>query len=182
MQSVRRELYSQNTLSEMQIASLRRLGVDEGTLLVAGAWFTAAVRFMPPLFDFSSETDEARHALLIPVYDGDVLTDICAVDPRQPDTFATRDGRAEYLGADDYGMACAVGCGLKVYRNPISWMQDDMDGIVILDRTSTWRILRDIPRIIAEDKQHAREIKRLIQPPPWQGEVFHFESKEQQAA
>lgn len=180
MLSIRREFASHRPLTQKQLAALADLGVTAETLVAAGAVRAARVHFRRDVYEPAQEGDRGTAVLLIPVYADETIIDICAVDPAPPHRFATRDGRAELLGEDDN--RCLMGGALPVWRNPIHWLRAGCDGVVLLRTQSAWRLFFHMPRLLAEDFQHAEELNRRMKPPRWKGHVVLPAEAEEMAA
>jgi len=91
------------------------------------------------------------------------LVDLVAWHPRFPDRWATRTGTASWLGLREVFDPFPV----PVWRGVLGWLRAGAVGIVLLtsDRAERWRLLSDLPGIIAEDEEHATELRNALQRP-----------------
>jgi hypothetical protein len=65
-----------------------------------------------------------------------------------------------------------MGSALRVHRTPLEWLSAERDGIVIVQPQLAYAMLRDIPRIIVDDVQLARQIRRWLEPPESHVEIL----------
>jgi hypothetical protein len=92
------------------------------------------------------------------------LIDLIAWHPRHPDRWALRTGDATWLGSIE--PQYAVPPPVAIRRSPLSWLQSDCDGLVILARDSSevYRLLSNcVGGIIADDALHARELREFLE-------------------
>ena len=98
------------------------------------------------------------------VANGEVV-DLVGFHPLHPDRWALRRGTAEWLGAiEPQHMGPAA---VRIWRSPMAWLRADCDGLVLLsnDRRDQCRTLSFCSTIIAEDAQHAIELRRILELP-----------------
>jgi hypothetical protein len=124
--------------------------------------------------------DEGGHAFVLPVRVDNALTpesadpaaavsvgavvDLLAFHPDHPHRWALYRDVAEWLGSipPQYLDPEPV----PVWRSPLSWLCANCRGVVLLsDRVSQYRILSLLNSIIAEDEQHADELRRVLAQP-----------------
>jgi hypothetical protein len=93
------------------------------------------------------------------------VVDLVACHPQSP-RHALRAGQALTLGAID--LQSWHPDPVRVHRTVNAWLRAGCTGIVLLTRDpyEASRVLREIHTIEAEDRQHARELKRLLRTPP----------------
>lgn len=94
------------------------------------------------------------------------IVDLCAIDPRHPYKWALRLGVAEWLGSipPQFMPPCPP---VRIRRCPLSWLQADCDGLVMLQPFSGpgHRILMLCDVLEAEDHDHARLIRAALEHP-----------------
>jgi hypothetical protein len=54
-----------------------------------------------------------------------------------------------------------------IWRSPLHWLGNDCRGLVLLsrDRRDRYRVLTSLDAIVAEDEDHAAELRKLLQQP-----------------
>lgn len=123
------------------------------------------------LFEFGGELS----AVILPVYWGAIptekalvpdweLEDILAFIPKEPSQLWLRCGDAVFLGAGALDHLY-LGATLKIHRTPMSWLLDHGEGCVVLDWPRAADRLRSIATVIAEDVDHAHDIRSHLQRP-----------------
>jgi hypothetical protein len=118
--------------------------------------FVLPVRTDNPLTPESADPASA-------IRDG-AIVDLVAFHPRHPDRWALRRDAAEWLGAIEPQYLDPAPA--TIFRSPLSWLRADCRGLVLLgDRASQYRILTLLHSIIAEDEQHATELRRVLMRP-----------------
>jgi len=156
-------------------------------LLVAGVSWRAITDAVPAharitvskdLFDFEGE---GGSAFIVPARVESPLTpeatdpvetvrvgaivDLIAFHPDHPARWALRTGAAEWLGAVEpqYLEPQPV----PLWRTPLRWLQAGCRGLVLLsrERESEYRILSGLRVIVAEDQQHAAELRQQLGQP-----------------
>lgn len=121
-----------------------------------------------PLFNVVDDDGRAaNYAILQVVFEGDLLFDFVAWDVAEPTKFWTLiggNGSWPNLGSPILGDPKQTPQGpLVVHRTPEAWLANNGVGVVPLnDRAG--RDLACADRLVAEDRDHAREIARLICP------------------
>lgn len=67
---------------------------------------------------------------------------------------ATRWNRAFALGEEiiDQAATCSFDCNLNIFNDPIEWLRNMRDGIVVLDWDQAFERLRDCPRVAVAEK------------------------------
>lgn len=148
------------------LATLRAAGVADRILLTSdgifGALTLAPVEALPDgTFSFSEGN---REAVVIAVRDeyGD-LADLVAWRPDAPCRWWRRLGAATFAG--EYAVRKAAFCRLplQVFASPLSWLQADCLGAVVLDPEAAIRAdLDGVPEIWAETIELGRSIKRQL--------------------
>jgi hypothetical protein len=93
------------------------------------------------------------------------LVDLLAWHPRHPRRWALRVGAAPWLGCCEpqYMEPEPV----RIWRSPLAWLRADCDGLVMLstDPADAYRLLSSLREIVAEDAEHAAELRRLVRRP-----------------
>ena len=120
-------------------------------------------------------------ALVVPVsdvwpissFEGEpTVYDLVAFDPRNPNQWWLRTGYAAALNAVALDIssrtiwASDADPPLRLFRNPLSWLRNECNGVVILDRKRTRTLLASVPRILPEDDVHAHELHGLLHVDP----------------
>jgi hypothetical protein len=95
------------------------------------------------------------------------LIDLVAWHPETAQAWATRRGDAEWLGGWDPGFAYDRTAPVRVWRAPFAWLCGWMDGVVPLttERWTLYRLLVEMPAILAEDEDHARRLQQALERP-----------------
>jgi hypothetical protein len=95
------------------------------------------------------------------------LIDLVAWHPGMPHRWATRCGAAGWLGAWDPGISAQRTDPVPIWRGPFAWLLGWMTGVVplVTDRVALYRLLADMPVILAEDEAHARQLRRALERP-----------------
>jgi len=119
---------------------------------VGGSAFIVPVKLESPLTPEASDPIEAiRYGWIV---------DLVAFHPNHPGRWALRTGAAEWLGAvaPQYLDPEPV----PVWRTPLRWLQAGCHGLVLLsrERESQYRVLSGLSAIVAEDHQHAAELRQ----------------------
>lgn len=93
------------------------------------------------------------------------IVDLVAFSAAFPNRWALRTGAALWLGAVEpqYLMPNPV----PIWRTPLHWLGNDCSGLVLLsrDRRERYRVLSTLDAIVAEDEQHAEELRQLLARP-----------------
>ena len=118
-------------------------------------------------FDFSRDGEDC---LVFEVLsdDDETVIDLCAFSTADPSRFGTGTGRAILLGEANVRnpASWAWGKALPIRRSPLAWLRAGCTGVVILDHRYAPVILREAPgRLLAEDEQHARELRLMLSTP-----------------
>jgi hypothetical protein len=93
------------------------------------------------------------------------LVDLLAFSPAFPHRWALRTGTATWLGAVE---AQYLGpAPTPIWRSPLHWLGNDCRGLVLLsrDRRDRYRVLTCPDAIVAEDEEHAAELRKLLEQP-----------------
>ena len=148
------------------LALLRAANVSDQVLLtpvgICGAFGLAPVEPLPDgTFAFA---EGAREAIIIGVRDeSDELADLVAWRPGRPDRWRRRLGAATFAGENDVRAAAFFRHPLRVFASPLSWLQRNCLGAVILDPEADIRAdLDGVPEIEAETLELGREISRQL--------------------
>ena len=92
------------------------------------------------------------------------IVDLVAFHPLHPDRWVLRRDAAEWLGAVEPQHLDPE--PVTIWRSPMSWLQAGCLGLVLLgDQNSRYGILSLLHSIIAEDGQHAAELRRELARP-----------------
>lgn len=115
-------------------------------------------------FDFDAE---GQDCLVFEVIDEDAATtiDLCAFSIANPSRFGTANGEIGVLGMANVvnPATWAFDKKLRVHRRPLEWLQDGCAGTVILDhRQAPACLAGKLGDLIAEDAQHARELRSML--------------------
>ena len=147
-------------------AKLRSLGVSSETIVrcdrMAGAIGFGRIRVTKAGFEFQEDGDE-RICFAWREPDED-FRDIIAFDPDNPSQAWTRYGAAGVL--NEYELVRSVACQqpVQVRRDVLSWLRNDLHGIVILDHRSAWWRFMDA-ELVAEDVPHGRKLRAWLRRP-----------------
>jgi hypothetical protein len=123
-------------------------------------------------FDFADPGErEAEPAAVIEALgdDGETVVDLVAWPLEAPDRFASLFGDVLLLGADRVGNPATYFAGqhLQLFKTPLSWLQADCAGAVIINPHGARFVLRRaVGPIAGEDIDHARAIQKLTHLPP----------------
>lgn len=153
------------------VGYLRDLGASPRWLAEAcgeGALGRARVTYSRDgdLFDLAEGAGET--AIILPVTEDGVVTDLVAFDPRTPDRWALRCGDGLMLGWDQWhanAHATVTGGGwredpaVRLFANPLQWMRGGGEGLCLLAWTqATMAMLRALGperTIVCEDDHFA---------------------------
>lgn len=136
------------TIHWSTIAGLRQQGVPSRILAaVAGL---ATVRGRAAADGWLEETPDG--ADFIAFYEPGA-DDVVLWDP-VGDVLSTWAGRAFALGQDNITNAAtyAFDCHLSIHETAIDWLRDEARGIVVLDWSRAFDMLRDAPRIMVPER------------------------------
>ncbi len=164
------------------VGYLRDLGASPRWLAQAcaeGALGRARVTYSRDgdLFDLAEGAGET--AIILPVTEGGVVTDLVAFDPRTPDAWALRRGDGVMLGWDLWHANAHVpqiaggwreDPAVRLFANPLQWMRGGGEGLCLLAWTqSTMAMLRALGperTIVCEDDHFAAVVaKRMAERP-----------------
>jgi len=127
--------------SQAQLDWLRRSGIDVMALIKPSILMaTSGSRAPDGIFDYEP------HGPKWLAFEED--DDAVFWQPRTGD-LATYGGRVFALGQDiiDLPETYSFDCALNLFASPLQWLQAKRDGIVVIDWTSAFDRLRDVPRI-----------------------------------
>jgi hypothetical protein len=175
-------------------AALRRTTLAEFRLLIEAGVPSSAIALAAPAaaritVDRRTGTyqpdDDGRVAFVMPVRVDDPISpeasdpsetirrgpivDLVAFHPARPLSWAVRTGAAEWLGA--VRPQIVEPFPVPVSRAPMGWLRSGCHGVVILsaERISAYGVLTWFTGgIIAEDNEHAAELRRQLER-PWPG-------------
>ncbi|HVB15687.1 MAG TPA: hypothetical protein VNF04_04080 [Stellaceae bacterium] len=93
------------------------------------------------------------------------IVDLLAMHPAHPGRWALRVGVAEWLGAVEPQY-----CGpdaVRIWQSPIGWLRSGCAGLVLLSRDlhDQYGVLTLCSTVVAENSQHAAELRRVIERP-----------------
>jgi hypothetical protein len=93
------------------------------------------------------------------------IVDLVACHPAAPSRWALRTGQAIALGAIEHQYWFPM--PTPVHRTVISWLRAGCVGIVLLTNNpfEASQILRGIATIVAEDEEHAGELREILKTP-----------------
>lgn len=145
---------------------LRSAGVSDRVLLtpegICGAF--GFDRIAPTKTGLYESSEDGADAIVIGARDtyGD-LTDLVAWPVADPTKFYRRIGAAVFLGEGAIEFAAFTRRALRVFANPLSWLQAGCSGGVILDRSADLRpVLDGIPVILSETAILGNQIARQL--------------------
>jgi hypothetical protein len=119
-----------------------------------GSAFIVSVKVETALTAEASDPIEAiRHGWIV---------DLVAFHPNYPGRWALRRGAAEWLGCIEPQYLDPE--PVPVWRTPLRWLRAGCRGVVLLskERESQYRILSGLGAIVAEDQQHAAELRQQL--------------------
>jgi hypothetical protein len=159
-------------------APLTAAGVDWRSITQAEPAFTSIAKVTDPAgFEYDPEGADAfllpvrADNLVTPESDDPCLTvregaivDLLVFHPRHPHYWRLRRGTAEWLGSIEPQYLDPD--PVPVWRTPFRWLQAGCSGLVLLsDGNSRYRTLSLLRSIVAEDAQHAAELRRELARP-----------------
>ncbi|QIB35813.1 hypothetical protein [Ancylobacter pratisalsi] len=151
--------------SREELEMLRSNGATEWALREVKAW---PVVFSPTgFFRLARHDGEGEPAFVTLVRDvWEVGIDLVAWSTREPCRIARRDGAAATLGEGMIANRATFASGrpVRVFRDALSWLRHDRNGLVIVDPVGAALRLADAPRILAENPAHARELAARLSP------------------
>jgi hypothetical protein len=169
-----------NTRSEPDIATARWLhgeGIDMAHALnVAGPIVEhTIVTFDGELFDFAAPDDPHAFHAVVHIVSGDDAespVDLVAWTRDHPGRVLRCLGAGVALGADKILNPATYFAGepLQIHRSPLAWLRAGCAGIVILEPDGVLERLDRLPprvepyKLLAEDIDHGRELRRLQKP------------------
>ena len=103
--------------------------------------------------------DSGSWCIVIPIDDYFGIADLLAV--HQTGRWRLRTGNAVMLGAEALD-AEVMGYGLRLFRDPLSWLRAGGDGAVILDDRA-WPQLLWAANIVADDVAHGQAVRAKLQ-------------------
>lgn len=120
--------------------------------------------FVTPVLIADPVSPETPHPLVYARHLGDVV-DLVAWHPRHPEHWALRVGTATWLGCIEPQYLAPDPVAIR--RSPFSWLRARCDGLAILssDPADAYRLLSGCYEIVAEDNQHAIELRKLVRRP-----------------
>ena len=153
------------------------LGAPWGFWDNCGAPGVASIRTLGEgRFEFA---ENGRSAAVLPVYDSETpawapleqrfegLLDLLAFDPGEPDRWWLRRGQAVLLGSIYLPLVLEEGCALPIYSNPMSWLQADGEGLMILDWKMAPALLLDVGEFLVQDVVTGDRIEATMAPAVW---------------
>ncbi len=114
---------------------------------------------------FDPDPDGAGHvAILVCTFPADPV-DVAVWQPRST-RLGSYMGRAFALGEDQIENPATYFAdgGLAVHRTPLDWLRAGRQGICIIRHARAHIRLRHVPKLIAADVAHGRELRRLLTP------------------
>lgn len=150
---------------------LRDLGVSQRWLARAcgaGAIGRARVNYSADRDHFELAEAAGETAIILPVTEDGIVTDLVAFDPRQPDAWALRRGDGVMLGWDAWHANAHVPAiaggwredrALRLFANPLEWCRGGGEGLCLLAWTpETMAMLRALGperMIVCDDERFA---------------------------
>ena len=151
--------------AKQELELLRTQGATEFALREIRGWPCAFSS--GGFFRLAQHEDEGEPAFISLVSDvRENGLDLVAWPTRDPKRLARRDGAAALLGEGSLSNPATFyrGRPVRIFRSPITWLANDRNGVVIVDPVGAALRLADVPGILAEDTEHARELGRLLAP------------------
>ena len=120
--------------------------------------------YVTPVLIADPVSPETPHRLVYARHLGECV-DLVAWHPRRPDRWALRVGAATWLGCIEPQYMDPDPVALR--RSPLAWLRAGCDGLVFLsaDPADAYRVLTGCHEIVAEDQQHATELRKLVRRP-----------------
>jgi hypothetical protein len=152
-------------------AAIHRYGIPAVTL----ADHCAVARIAPEGTHWRPDSDGIE-ALVVAVWafaprdaDGRWVTDNQVVDlvafrPAEPSRWWVRTGFATCLG--EWSIPTLSDDPVHVWRTPLAWLRAGTSGICILDPSAARDVLLRCSAIVAEEVEHGREIRAIMQTSP----------------
>ena len=139
--------------ARINVSTINTFAFDDG----GGSAFIVPVRVE------SAVTPEAAGPLEA-IRDGWIV-DLVAFHPSHPGRWALRRGAAEWLGVIEPQYLDPE--PVPVWRTPLRWLQSGCRGLVLLskERASQYRIISGLGAIVAEDYQHATQLRGILAHP-----------------
>jgi hypothetical protein len=167
---------SDEALREWLCTSLDRYGVSRGLANIRGMVWPVRGHLDGGHFQLSAD---GRRLWCVPVRiagDPDApdpqdvvrwspMVDAVAFDPAEPTRWATRLGLADWLGCADTQDVLPE--PVVVHRDALSWLRARCTGIVLLtgNPRAAQSVLFRLRRVLAEDVEHGRELRRICEAP-----------------
>ena len=171
-------LLAANGLRFSAVTFLREQGVPARWLAeacAAGEIGRAMVSYSRDRDHFELAEGAGEIAIILPVVEDGIVTDLVAFDPRQPDGWALRCGNGVMLGWDLWSANAwmppratgwAEAPALKLYANPLQWVRGGGDGLCLLAWTpATMAMLRALGpnrMIVCEDQRFAAVVEEKM--------------------
>jgi hypothetical protein len=152
-------LHRGRNLNQSEIDRFRERGVEAINLFKA--WSTQADRvvFNDEYFEFADEDDDrGERVFTMGVISTNGLNDVVAWHPSSG-RLATWLGLGFALG--EFQISDHVdndSAGLPVFRSPMGWLCAGCQGIVVVRKTFAHIVLKKVPLLLAEDKNHRIEL------------------------
>lgn len=156
-------------LTEIPVQAFSRVGLIGGAQIETdGDFFTLSSGRL------HSGTSE-NIAVILPVYDAppavgehcdEDLADLLAWYPGMPDQWWQRNGMAWALGQHLSEFSFLHDGPIHFHRSPHAWLKAAGEGVCILDKACAYEQFGQAKKIYAEDRQHGRELEKLLTPAP----------------
>lgn len=149
---------------------LVRLGISADNALAAGGLGALKIStHQGGLFEPGGDLNAA----ILPVYWGSIpsegnpvfdweLIDALAFNPSKPDQWWLRRGDADLLGAGALDHLY-LDAPLQIHRTPLDWLRSGAQSCVVLNWQRAAPRLRSVSTLVAEDADHARDIRNQLQ-------------------
>jgi hypothetical protein len=129
-------------------------------------------------FHFAAEKEAGTAAIVTEVKadDDETIVDLVAWDMSKPELFGSYDGMPVLGLTNTTNPATWVlGGALLVHRTPLAWAQANGKGVVILHHEYAYRYFdANYGPLMCEDEDHAKEVIRILSPPPFPGELILY--------
>lgn len=149
-----------NLVNQAQIEWLLAQGVSPVSMIRLGGPACYRIRVDRDRFE---PDPEGQPAFVFPEWSQGEIIDLIAWDGKR---LIPRTGRCMILGFDRLEGWCDHLVPLRVFKDPVTWMVDRMNGIVIINEDAAWRILWWFEDFLADSRQHGEELRRLLNPKP----------------
>lgn len=143
-------------LSQAQLDWLVTNGVSAGSLIRLHGPVAMTVKIGHGRFE---PFPNGKLSLVFPEWEDDHLIDLVAWDGRE---LATRKGEITALGQGILNDWPEGTLPVRVFRDPIAWLAQSMQGIVIVDPVQAWRLRLFFNQFEADDQSQADLLRQQL--------------------